>query len=96
MEVDRNLILKLENLTRLELSEGERTKVQGSLNDILKMVDKLNELNTEGVEPLVYVNEEITSLREDKVSHELTQKQALQNAPNHNEKYFKVPKVIDL
>jgi aspartyl-tRNA(Asn)/glutamyl-tRNA(Gln) amidotransferase subunit C len=96
MEVDRNLILKLENLTRLELSEGERTKVQGSLNDILKMVDKLNELNTEGVEPLVYVNEEITSLRDDKVSNELTQKQALQNAPNHNGTYFKVPKVIDL
>jgi aspartyl-tRNA(Asn)/glutamyl-tRNA(Gln) amidotransferase subunit C len=80
----------------LELSEGERTKVQGSLNDILKMVDKLNELNTEGVEPLVYVNEEITSLRDDKVSNELTQKQALQNAPNHNGTYFKVPKVIDL
>jgi aspartyl-tRNA(Asn)/glutamyl-tRNA(Gln) amidotransferase subunit C len=96
MEVDRNLILKLENLTRLELSEGERTKVQGSLNDILKMVDKLNELNTEGVEPMVYVNEEITALREDKVSNELTQKQALQNAPNHNGTYFKVPKVIDL
>jgi aspartyl-tRNA(Asn)/glutamyl-tRNA(Gln) amidotransferase subunit C len=96
MEVDRNLILKLENLTRLELSEGERTKVQSSLNDILRMVDKLNELNTEGVEPLVYVNEEITALRDDKVSHELTQKQALQNAPSHNEKYFKVPKVIDL
>jgi aspartyl-tRNA(Asn)/glutamyl-tRNA(Gln) amidotransferase subunit C len=96
MEVDRNLILKLETLTRLELSEGERTKVQGSLNDILKMVDKLNELNTEGVEPLVYVNEEITLLRDDKVSNELTQKQALQNAPNHNGTYFKVPKVIDL
>jgi aspartyl-tRNA(Asn)/glutamyl-tRNA(Gln) amidotransferase subunit C len=96
MEVDRNLILKLETLTRLELSEGERTKVQGSLNDILKMVDKLNELDTEGVEPLVYVNEEITALRDDKVSNELTQKQALQNAPNHNGTYFKVPKVIDL
>jgi aspartyl-tRNA(Asn)/glutamyl-tRNA(Gln) amidotransferase subunit C len=96
MEIDRNLILKLENLTRLELSETERIKLQGSLNDILKMVDKLNEVNTEGVEPLVYVNDEITSLREDKVNHELTQKDALSNAPNHNGKYFKVPKVIDL
>jgi aspartyl-tRNA(Asn)/glutamyl-tRNA(Gln) amidotransferase subunit C len=96
MEIDRNLILKLENLTRLELSETERIKLQGSLNDILKMVDKLNEVNTEGVEPLVYVNDEITSLREDKVNHELSQKDALSNAPNHNGKYFKVPKVIDL
>ena len=96
MQIDRNLILKLENLTRLELSEGEREKLQGSLNDILVMVDKLNALNTEGVEPLIYINDEMSLLREDKVSHELTQKQALQNAPNHTGQYFKVPKVIDL
>jgi aspartyl-tRNA(Asn)/glutamyl-tRNA(Gln) amidotransferase subunit C len=96
MQVDRDLILTLENLTRLELSEKEREKLQGSLNDILTMVDKLNALNTEGVEPLVYVNEEFSVLREDKVQHELTQKDALQNAPDHNDKYFKVPKVIDL
>jgi aspartyl-tRNA(Asn)/glutamyl-tRNA(Gln) amidotransferase subunit C len=78
MQVDRDLILTLENLTRLELSEKEREKLQGSLNDILTMVDKLNALNTEGVEPLVYVNEEFSVLREDKVQHELTQKDALQ------------------
>jgi aspartyl-tRNA(Asn)/glutamyl-tRNA(Gln) amidotransferase subunit C len=96
MEIDRNLILRLENLTRLELNDEERLKLQGSLNNILRMVDKLNELNTEGVEPLVYVNEDFSPLREDIICHELTQKEALQNAPNHNGTYFKVPKVIDL
>jgi aspartyl-tRNA(Asn)/glutamyl-tRNA(Gln) amidotransferase subunit C len=96
MQVDRALILKLENLSRLELSETERDKLAGSLNDILKMVDKLNELNTEGVEPLVYINEDISVLREDVVKNQVTRQDALKNAPDHNGTYFKVPKVIDL
>jgi aspartyl-tRNA(Asn)/glutamyl-tRNA(Gln) amidotransferase subunit C len=96
MQVDRALILKLENLSRLELSESERDKLAGSLNDILKMVDKLNELNTEGVEPLVYINEDISILREDVVKNQVSRQDALKNAPDHNGTYFKVPKVIDL
>jgi aspartyl-tRNA(Asn)/glutamyl-tRNA(Gln) amidotransferase subunit C len=96
MNVDRALILKLENLSRLELSEAERDKLAGSLNDILKMVDKLNELNTEGVEPLVYINEDSSVLREDVVKNQVSRQEALKNAPDHNGIYFKVPKVIDL
>lgn len=96
MQIDRNLILKLENLTRLELSEAEREKLTGSLNDILKMVDKLQEVNTEGVQPLVYINEEAQILRDDMVKNQLSRKEALANAPDHNGVYFKVPKVIDL
>jgi aspartyl-tRNA(Asn)/glutamyl-tRNA(Gln) amidotransferase subunit C len=96
MTIDRDLILKLENLTRLELSEAERGKLMGSLNDILTMVDKLKEVNTEGVSPLVYINEEPQVLREDIVKNQLTRKDALSNAPDHNGIYFKVPKVIDL
>ena len=96
VEIDRNLILKLETLSRLELSEGERNALQVSLGNILNMVDKLNELNTEGVEPLVYINDEVSVLREDIVKNELPQVAALSNAPDQNGKYFKVPKVIDL
>ena len=96
MKADRNLILKLENLARLELTEVEREKLQGSLSDILTMVEKLEELNTEGVEPLVYINEEVSILREDIVKNQLSQSDALKNAPDHNKAHFKVPKVIDL
>jgi aspartyl-tRNA(Asn)/glutamyl-tRNA(Gln) amidotransferase subunit C len=96
MTIDRSLILKLENLTRLELSEAEREKLTGSLNDILTMVDKLKEVNTEGVAPLVYINDESQVLREDIVKNQLPRKDALSNAPDHNGTYFKVPKVIDL
>jgi aspartyl-tRNA(Asn)/glutamyl-tRNA(Gln) amidotransferase subunit C len=96
MNVDRALILKLENLSRLELSETERDTLAGSLNDILKMVDKLNELNTEGVEPLVYINDDSSILRDDVVKNQVSRLDALKNAPDHNGTYFKVPKVIDL
>ncbi len=96
MKADRNLILKLENLSRLELTDTEREKLQGSLSDILTMVEKLEELNTEGVEPLVYINEEVSILREDIVKNQLSQSDALKNAPDHNKTHFKVPKVIDL
>lgn len=96
MVVDRQLILKLENLARLELTETERLKLQGSLTDILTMVDKLEELDTEGVEPLVYINDDINVLREDIVKNQLSQSDALKNAPDHNAVHFKVPKVIDL
>ncbi len=96
MQIDKNLILKLETLARLELSDAERDKLQGSLNDILGMVEKLNELDTEGVTPLVYINEDVNVLRADVVKNELTRQEALQNAPAQNGTFFKVPKVIDL
>ncbi len=96
MQIDKNLILKLETLARLELSDAERDKLQGSLNDILKMVEKLDELDTEGVEPLVYINEDVNVLREDIVKNELSREDALSNAPAQNGVFFKVPKVIDI
>ena len=96
MKIDDALVLRLEELSRLELSAPEREKLRKSLNDILAMVEKLNELNTDGVEPLVYINETGSRLRDDTVKNEITQARALQNAPDKNDNYFKVPKVIDL
>ena len=68
MQIDDTLILRLENLARLELSAAERTKMQGSLTDILTMVEQLNTLDTEGVEPLIYINEDVNVWREDTVN----------------------------
>ena len=94
MTIDHNLILKLENLAKLELSEEERLKLTGDLNNILSMVEKLQELDTNGVEPLVYINEEVNKLREDKVCNQVDQSSALSNAPDQDGTYFKVPKVL--
>ena len=96
MVIDDALILRLENLARLELSAAERTKLQGSLTNILTMVEQLNTLDTEGVEPLVYINEDVNVWREDVVNYQLNRHDALKNAPDSDGSFFKVPKVIDL
>lgn len=95
MVIDNKLISKLENLARLELDETEREKIRHDLNEILKMVEKLNDLDTAGVEPLVYVNEaEVNDWREDKIESTISREEALKNAPDQDGVYFKVPKVI--
>jgi aspartyl-tRNA(Asn)/glutamyl-tRNA(Gln) amidotransferase subunit C len=97
MQIDRSLILKLENLSRLELDEAERAEAEKSLNNILSMIEKLEELDTEGVEPLVYISEEDFEPRADVAGNQLTAEQALLNAPDKQDgKFFKVPKVINL
>ncbi|MEM1122639.1 MAG: Asp-tRNA(Asn)/Glu-tRNA(Gln) amidotransferase subunit GatC [Bacteroidota bacterium] len=95
MQVDKTLILKLEKLARLKLSAEERTKIQGDLTNILQMVSKLEELDLDNVEPLVYINEEVNVLRNDEIKHQVDREAALSNAPDRNEEHFKVPKVID-
>ena len=94
MQIDENLISRLEHLARLKLSEAERTQIQKDLNDILTMVEKLNELDTQKVEPLIYVNEEGNVWREDQIDHQLSRKKALSNAPDQDGTFFRVPKVI--
>ncbi len=94
MQVDRSLILKLETLARLELSEAERSQLTGDLNKILAMVEKLEQLDTSNVEPLVYINDVENTLRKDEIKHQVSQEAALANAPDKDERYFKVPKVM--
>lgn len=94
MTIDRNLILKLEHLAKLELSTEERTQLTGDLNNILKMVEQLEALDTTDIEPLVYINEEVNRLRADQIQHQVSQKDALSNSPATDGTYFKVPKVL--
>lgn len=96
MTIDQKLISRLENLAKLELSDVERNQIQNDLNNILTMVEKLQELKTENVEPLVYVSEEVNKWRRDEVEHQVSNEKALQNAPADQKNHFEVPKVIDL
>lgn len=95
MNVDDKLIAKLSDLTKLDFEAQEKEAIKGDLNRMLAFVETLNEVDTEGVEPLIYVNPEVNVYRPDEVSESLEQKDALKNAPNHDSFYFKVPKVID-
>ncbi|MEL6922403.1 MAG: Asp-tRNA(Asn)/Glu-tRNA(Gln) amidotransferase subunit GatC [Bacteroidota bacterium] len=94
MTVDKELISRLEHLARLELSAEEKQRIQHDLNEILKMVEKLNELDTDGVAPLVYLSEAENVAREDEVRHQVDRAAALKNAPQQDGTYIKVPKVI--
>ena len=95
MKIDSQTVDKIAHLARLELAEDEKEKLMGDMGRILDFMAKLNEIDTTGVEPLVYMTDEINVLREDVVRQEITHEEALQNAPKHDGNYFLVAKVIE-
>ncbi len=94
MQVNDALIDKLSRLAMLEFNEQEREEIKADLEKMIGFVDKLRELDTSGVEPLSHMAGEVNVLREDVPGDMLTQDEALQNAPRHNNQFFLVPKVI--
>lgn len=95
MKLDKETIAKIAHLARLEVSESEEHSLLNDMNNILSFMEKLNELDTSNIEPLIYLTEEVNVYREDVVKQEITPVMALQNAPDHDENYFRVAKVID-
>ena len=61
---------------------------------IISFIEKLQELDTENVEPLIFMSDEVNVLREDVAVDTLTQEQALSNAPKKDSDYFRIPKVL--
>ncbi|QNR25711.1 MULTISPECIES: Asp-tRNA(Asn)/Glu-tRNA(Gln) amidotransferase subunit GatC [Croceimicrobium] len=94
MKISLDEIRHLAHLARLEFSEEEMQSMQGDMDKILGFVEKINELDLEGVEPLVYLSEERNVLREDVSETVLTKDEALKNAPDKDSDYFRVPKVL--
>ena len=94
MTIDEQTVDKIAHLARLQLAADEKKAMIKDMNKILGFMDKLNEIDTAGVEPLVYMTAEPNVLRDDVVKQEITTEEALQNAPDHDESYFLVEKVI--
>ena len=94
MKIDRETVDKIAHLARLELTEAEKERSIIELSEILSFMAKLNELDITGVEPLIYMNDEVNVLRADEVIQEMTREEALLNAPLKTAEYFKVTKVI--
>jgi aspartyl-tRNA(Asn)/glutamyl-tRNA(Gln) amidotransferase subunit C len=94
-KIDIKTVDEVAHLARLEFSEEGKVEILNDMNRMLAFVDKLNEMDTNGIEPLIYMTDEVNVLREDESKDTLTQKQALINAPKKDSDYFKVPKVID-
>ncbi len=95
MKVDKNTLSRIAHLARLDLTEGKEEAMVNSMNDIIGWVEKLSELDTEDVEPLTHMSEEINAYRADEVSNTLDHEDGLKNAPKRDSNYFRVPKVLD-
>jgi aspartyl-tRNA(Asn)/glutamyl-tRNA(Gln) amidotransferase subunit C len=94
MPVTKKDVEHVAKLARLEFNEQQKEKLTQEMNDILKYIGKLNEVDTSNVEPLSHVIELSNVMREDEVTPSLSQENVLKNAPEKTEKFFKVPKVI--
>lgn len=94
MKVNEELVDKLAQLCRLEFAAEEKQKIMDDLERMIAFVDKLNEIDTDNVEPLRYITDEPNRTRKDEVLKSITREEALRNAATHDESYFKVPKVI--
>ena len=94
MNVSDEMIYKLANLARLEFNDDEKEEIKADLQKMIGFIDKLNELDTTGVEPLLHMSDNVNILREDEVTGMISTREALKNAPFHDDQFFKVPKVI--
>lgn len=95
MIIEKQTVYKVANLARIAIEDNEVDTLTVEMNKILTFMEKLNELDTTGVKPLVYMNEEINVWREDKVKQEISVKDGLKNSAKHNENFFFVPKIIE-
>lgn len=94
MKIDNELVDKLADLSKLEFDDQAKEGIKKDLQKILDLVEKLGEVNVDGVEPLIYMSDEKNVLRKDVVQGQVTKEEALLNAPQRDSDYFKVPKVI--
>jgi aspartyl-tRNA(Asn)/glutamyl-tRNA(Gln) amidotransferase subunit C len=94
MALTRDEVLHVASLARLSLEPAEIELFTGQLNNILAYVEKLQELNTEGVTPLAHVVPVSNVFREDAVREGLDRETALSNAPAREEGAFVVPRII--
>ncbi len=95
MKIDKDTLHKMAHLSRLEINPEEEEKLIQEMTAIVSFVEKLNEVNTDGVEPLTTMSHEINALRPDEVKTHMDHESALMNAPKKDADYFRVPKVLE-
>lgn len=95
MKIDRALLDKIAHLSRLEFDEKDAEKMMADMSAIVDWVEKLKEVDTEGVEPLTTMSHEVNRMRDDEQREHLSRERALLNAPTKDGEFFKVPKVLE-
>ena len=94
MELNDALVDKLANLSMLHFDDAQKVSVKKDLERMIRFVEKLNELDTTGVAPLLHLSENLNVLREDAIKGSITREEGLQNATVNDGIFFKTPKVI--
>ena len=94
MKITDKKIDELAHLARLEFQGDKKEKIKEDLEKILGFCEQLNSVNTDGIEPLIYLSNATNKLREDIVITDITKRDALKNAPKKDSDFFRVPKVI--
>lgn len=95
MKVTDDIVKHIAHLARLDFKGEELDAIKDDMEKIIDFVDKLSEIDTENVEPLIFMNETVNVLREDIPNQTLTKENALANAPKSDSDYFRIPKVLD-
>ena len=95
MKITKQEVEHVAKLGRLELSEQEKENLTDQLSNILTYVEKLNELDTKGVEPTSHVLDINNVMREDTPDESLSQERALANAPEKEAGHYRVPLIIE-
>ena len=95
MTIDLKTIKHISKLSRISVDDAKANELVGDLNSIFDFIEKLNELNTDNVEPLTSVAETTLKLRADQVKSENIKDQILKNSPEENEDFFVVPRVVE-
>jgi aspartyl-tRNA(Asn)/glutamyl-tRNA(Gln) amidotransferase subunit C len=94
MQVNNELVAQLAHLARLEVKPEDKEAMKADLEKVLGFCEKLSEVDTEGVEPLIYMTDDTNVLRTDEVKGQISKEEALLNAPAKDSDYFRAPKVI--
>ncbi|WKK79726.1 Asp-tRNA(Asn)/Glu-tRNA(Gln) amidotransferase subunit GatC [Marivirga arenosa] len=95
MSINKETLEKIAHLARLEFEEDSKDKMLADMNNMLSFVEKLQELDTDNVEPLDSMSFEDNQMRDDKVKNQLSHEEGLKNAPKKDANYIRVPKVIE-
>tara|TARA_B110000285_G_scaffold219904_1_gene271036 strand:+ start:1035 stop:1328 length:294 start_codon:yes stop_codon:yes gene_type:complete len=95
VKINKEVITKLSSLSKLKFNNEESELISEDLSKMVNFINQLKEIDTEGIEPLIHMNEEMNNWREDKLGEVLDQEKALSNSPTKDSTYFKLPKVLD-
>lgn len=95
MQVDDALLDHIAHLSKLSFEGPQKEAIRQDMQRMIAFVDQLSQVDTTGLEPLIFMSEELNRLRNDSVEQLISHEEALRNAPKKDSDYFRIPKVLD-